>query len=354
MADTAQEKTEQATARRRTEARRKGTVAKSQDLTGAIMLIAVVAMMPTAIAALGNGFSQSVTLGLRRLPTDVDIGRIGAYVINVLRPTLLGLAYVIGTALLAGLAANFGQVGLVMSGEALNPSLARLNPLNGLKRLFSFSATFQGLKALAKCLLFGWIAYNAIVSGFPSLVGSARLQPAAGIGVVADLIKSVAMRIGVVWLVMAAIDYFVQKKNIDKQLRMSKQEVRQEMKDQETSPELRAAIGQRRRKLMRAKMRAAVAMADAIITNPTHYAVAISYDVKSQHAPIVVFKGVDLLAARMREVAAEHRIPIVPNPPLARALYKKCEIGDYVPREMFQAVAEVLAYVYRTVKKIKP
>jgi flagellar biosynthetic protein FlhB len=160
--------------------------------------------------------------------------------------------------------------------------------------------------------------------------------------------KGIALRIAATWLVVAGIDYFFQRKQVDRQLRMSKEEVRQEMKDAETSPELKMAQA-RRRRMNRGRMMEAVKTADAIITNPTHYSVAVKYKPGKDHAPMVVAKGLDLLALKIREIAKEHHIPIVPNPPLARALYKECELGDYVPRELFQGVAEVLAYVYKTI-----
>jgi flagellar biosynthetic protein FlhB len=163
------------------------------------------------------------------------------------------------------------------------------------------------------------------------------------------VIREIGLKVGFVWLGLAGLDYFLQRKQTDKQLRMTKEEVKQEMKEMEGSPELRAAIAQRRRKLSR-RMMQAVKTADAVITNPTHYAIAIKYETGKMHAPQVVAKGVDLIALRIREVAKESKVPIVPNPPLARQLYKKCELGDYVPRELFQAVAEVLAYVYKTLR----
>jgi flagellar biosynthetic protein FlhB len=150
---------------------------------------------------------------------------------------------------------------------------------------------------------------------------------------------------------LAGIDYYFQRKQVDKQLRMSKQEVKQEMKEMEQSAELRGAIARKRRALSRSRMMEAVKKADVIVTNPTHFSIAIKYESGKMYAPQVVAKGADLVALKIREIAKEHKVPIVPNPPLARQLYKKCEVGDFVPREMFQAVAEVLAYVYRTMNR---
>jgi flagellar biosynthetic protein FlhB len=240
-----------------------------------------------------------------------------------------------------------------LSGEALNPSLSRVNPLSGMKRLFSRRAVFEGFKAAFKAGLFTLVAWSAIQSHWNELLSLSALPPAASISVVGALLKTLALRIAILWLFLAAIDYFFQRKQVNKELMMSKEDLRQEMKETETSPELKAAIAARRRKLSKSRMMQAVREADVVITNPTHYAVAVKYEPGKDHAPHVVAKGADLLAARIRELASEHRVPIVPNPPLARTLYRKCEIGDAIPRELFQPVAEVLAYVYRTIKKVR-
>lgn len=352
MPESGQERTEQATPRRRQQARRKGTVAKSNDLTGSLVLMALIMVLPIAIGKIGEGLMAGMVVNFRHLPTELSQETLGQYCLNLAQPALAGLGMIVGTAMLLGIAINFGQVGFVISGEALTPSFAKLNPANGLKRMFSFSASFEGLKASAKCGIFIYLAWSVISSSWPQITMMSAMSPMDSLGATATLVKSIAFRIAMVWLALAALDYFVQRKQVDKQMKMTKEEIKQEMKEAETSPELRAAQAARRRRLGKGRMRDAVKTADVIVTNPTHFAVAIKYDPAKSHAPIVVAKGVDHLAARIREAAGEDRIPIVPNPPLARALYKQCEIGDYVPRELFQAVAEVLAFVYRTLKKV--
>ncbi len=352
MSESGQERTESATPRRRQQARKKGTVAKSNDLTGSIVLMALILVLPSAIGKIGEGLMQSMTSSFSDIPSEIRPETLGFYCLRLAQPALLGLGLIIGTALVLGLAVNFGQVGFVMSGEALTPSFSKINPANGLKRMFSFSATFEGLKASAKCGVFIYLGWSVISSSWPELVQMSSMTPTHSMAAIGSLIKSISLRIALVWLVLAALDYFVQRKQVEKQLRMTKEEVKQEMKEAETSPELRAAQAARRRKLSKGRMKDAVKTADVIVTNPTHFAVAIKYDPNTSHAPIVVAKGADFLAAKIREVAGENRVPIVPNPPLARALYKKCEVGDVVPRELFQAVAEVLAFVYRAIKKI--
>lgn len=315
--------------------------------------MALILVLPAGISRIGAGFMSAVTTAFTKMPTELRFDTLTAYVAAVAQPAALGLAMVIGTAMVVGLAANFAQVGFVLSGEAMMPNLNKINPANGLKRLFSMSATFEGFKASAKAGIFMYLGWTAIQTGWPQIVKLGEMGPTQSLAAIGLIIRAIAIRIAFVWLALAGLDYFFQRKQVDKQLKMTKEELKQEMKEQETSPELRMAQAMRRRKLAKGRMMEAIKEADVVVTNPTHYAVAIKYDPGKSHAPIVVAKGADFLAAKIREIAGDHRIPIVPNPPLARALYKKCEIGDYVPRELFQAVAEVLAFVYRTIKKVK-
>lgn len=240
----------------------------------------------------------------------------------------------------------------MLTTENLKPSLAKINPLAGLKRLFSAQAGMEGAKAIFKTGLFSWVAYQVIQSNWDRLIELSWVSTSGSLSIIGEIIRTIMMRVGMLWLGLAAVDYLFQRKQIDKQLRMTKDEVKQEFKQNEQSPELRGAMAAKRRKLLRGRMAQAVKTADVIITNPTHFAVAIQYDRTKMHAPQVVAKGQDVLAAKIREMAKDSRVPIVPNPPLARQLYKKCEVGDFVPRELFQAVAEVLAYVYGTLKKV--
>ena len=349
MADTAQERTEEATPRKRQQARKKGTVAKSTDLTGAIVIVCMLAVLPGAISNLGNAFKQTMQASWSHIPNHLEPQMVGGYFLNSLRSPVMALVPIVGVALVVGLASNFAQVGFVLSAETLNPNLAKINPLAGLKRLFSAHAGVEGLKAMLKTTLFGWIAYSTVRAEYENLIGLTSLTPQQSLAAVGTVIYGVTMKVAFAWLAIALLDAFYQRKHVDKQIRMTKEELKQEMKDQEQSAELKQAMHTRRRQLSR-RMMQDVKTADAVITNPTHFAVAIKYDSGKMHAPQVVAKGADLLAARIREVAKEAKVPLVPNPPLARQLYKKCEVGDFVPRDLFQAVAEVLAYVYKTIR----
>ncbi len=353
MPESAQEKTEDATPRRRRDARRKGTVAKSNDLTSALVVFALLMVLPTAIGMLGTGFMTGIKTGLTNIPTSTDIRAIGGRSLSILQPAFGGLLLIIATAMAVGVASNLGQVGFVLSAEALTPSFNKLNPLNGLKKLFSRQSAFEGMKASLKSGIFIFLAWSVISANWNTLFGLAYLTPLAALAAMAELMRAIAFKVALAWLALAALDYFFQRKQVNQQLKMTKEEVKQEMKDAETSQEMKMAMHRRRRQLSKRRLSEAMRNASVVITNPTHFAVAISYEAGKDHAPTVVAKGQDFMAARIRELASEYKIPLVPNPPLARTLYKKCEVGDYVPRELFQAVAEVLAYVYRTLNKLR-
>jgi flagellar biosynthesis protein FlhB len=348
-----QERTEEATPRRRQEARRKGTVAKSVELTNSIVLLGLLLALPWVLGNLGSVLIGGMHRGLASIPADPSPSSIQSFALGQLAPAASAFLPLVAIALFLGLAVNFAQVGFVLSGEALSPSLAKVNPFEGCKRLFSARANMEGLKAIVKSSLFVYLAWTVVSSRWPEILNLSALPPMGAVSTVGSILQSILLRVAVAWLALAAADYWFQRKQTDKQLRMTKDEVKREFREQETSPELRAAMAQRRRKLSKGRATQAVKEADVIITNPTHYSVAIKYDPNEMHAPQVVAKGVDFMAMRIREIAAEAKVPLVPNPPLARQLYRKCEVGDFVPRDMFQAVAEVLAYVYATLKKVK-
>lgn len=348
MAEQGQEKTEDATPRRRQEARKKGTVAKSHDLVGAATLFAMLLAAPFALKAIGTGLFESMTLGIGSATSDLSFETLRNHLILTIRPVVPGFAILVLTIMAVGVATNFAQVGFVPSFEAMAPKLEKIDPFKGFQRLFSARTFVEGAKAVIKTGVFSWIVWTSIESSWPQLVGLSKLQAPAALGVVGGMVHGLLLKIAGLWFALAALDYFFQRKQTEKQLRMTKQEVRQEMKEMETSPELRAKIAERRRKLLKGRLADNVAKADVIVTNPTHYSVAIQYEHGEMAAPIVVAKGQDWLALRIREIAKEEDIPIMPSPPLARSLYKQCEVGDPIPRDLFQAVAEVLAFVYRT------
>ncbi|HRJ26396.1 MAG TPA: flagellar biosynthesis protein FlhB [Fimbriimonadaceae bacterium] len=344
------ERTEEATPRRRMEARKKGTVARSTDLSGSLVLAALILALPAVAGILGTGYMEGFRNTIARVPSEISPTSVSRQVWSLAEPGMLGLAILAGVALAVGLVVNFAQVGFVLSAESMKPTFDKINPLAGFKRLFSAKAGVEALKTILKSVVFGMIAWVVIRDNWPKILGLAWLSPRDAVAVVASLVYTILIRVSVAWVILAVLDYIFQKKQTDKQLRMTKDELRREMKEAEASPELKAARHQRARKLAKGGLAEKIKQADVVITNPTHFAVAIQYDRSKMHAPMVIAKGQDYLALKIRELAGANKVPIVPNPPLARALYRSCEVGDFVPREQFQAVAETLAYVYNVLK----
>ena len=353
MAETSQERTEQATDKRKREARRKGTVAKSTDLNHSAVTLALLMILPIAVGKLGIGFAQGMSTTFSSISANPSRTSVLRTFMACLSPALPGVGLIIAAAMGVGLVCNFAQVGFTFSPEAMVPNFQKLNPFEGAKRFLSTRIFFDTAKSTAKLGLFGYIAYSAISSRWSDIRAFPYISPYGALQAAGEILHTVALRVALLWLAIAGLDYFYQRQQTQKSMMMSKQEVKQEHKESEGSPQTKMARNQRRRKMRRQSLQKAMKSADVVITNPTHYAVAISYNAAKGHAPIVVAKGQDFLAERIRETARAYHVPLVPNPPLARALYRQCEVGDYVPRELFQAVAEVLAYVYKTLGKLK-
>lgn len=345
------ERTEDATPKRKQDARKKGQVAKSTDLTGAVTLFAAAFAIPIAMGIIGEGAIPGFVSQVGATPRDVTPHSMMTFLTGIGMPWLMGtviLMLILGT---VGVVTNLGQVGLLWSTEPITPKFEKVNPMSGLKRIFSKRGVMEGVKATAKLAMFGYIAYSVIATDWSQLVGLIWLHPSQAAIELGKMLHQMLLKIAFFWLVIAAADYFFQRKENDKQMKMTKQEVKQEMKESEGSPEMKSAQYQKRRQLLKGGMAKQLKEADVLITNPTHFAIAIKYTRNSMHAPVVLAKGQDHLALKMREIAAGLDLPIVENKPLARALYKQCEAGDFVPRDLFGPVAEVLAYVYKTVKE---
>lgn len=351
MAESAQERTEEATPKRKRDARKKGSVAKSSDLISALSMGAVLFVLPAIVGKIGEEWMKGFHQGMRSIPLDVSSGSLQGYVGTVAVGPFAALLPLLFVAMTVGVIGNVAQVGFMLTPEALAPKWERLNPLAGFKRQFSRVSAMEGFKASLKTVFFGYLCYGVVRDKWDDLAVLSWTNPQALMHTTGDILHTAGVRVVVSWLAIAGLDYFFQRRNLDRNLRMSKEEVKQEFKESEQSPELKMAMARRRRQLSRGRGLKAVQEASVIVTNPTHYAVALKYEPGQMHAPQVVAKGVDFLAAKIREEAEHCRIPIVPNPPLARKLYRTCEVGDFIPKDMFQAVAEVLAFVYRTVKR---
>lgn len=341
------DRTEPATPRRRSEARKRGQVARSVELSSAFILLFSVLFMRFFGAAFFDQIAAAMQLGLRfTLSHDLELATVLVllpksifWFIHLLLPILL-FTFVIA------LFVNFIQVGVVFSGQPIVPSLEKINPVRGFQRLFSLRSFVELAKSLVKVVTVGGIAYWSIRAEMDSLTLLSGFSPAQAGLKVASIAYVMGFRIALLFLALAIADYIYQRVEFERSIRMSKQEIKEEYKHLEGDPLIRQRIRQRQREIARRRMLHEVPRADVIITNPTHIAIAIRYDASTMRAPKVVAKGIRLLAEKILDLAAEHRIPIYQNPPLAQALYKACEIGDEVPQDLYGAVAEVLAFVY--------
>jgi flagellar biosynthetic protein FlhB len=341
------EKTEAATPRKRNELRRQGQVAKSQDFSSMVVFMGTILVLH----AVGSTSAGRLRDYLKTSLSDSNTLPLTSHVLYTKAWQSAGLiAATIGpyvlTAMLLGVAVNMLQTGFLIAPQAMKPNFNRLNPLTGITRVFSARGLVETAKAVAKLAIISWIAWSTINGGYQELLVTIRLDLPAIVGTVGDMLFRLVTRIIGFLLVLAAVDFGYQRYSFEKSIRMTKQEVKMESKQQEGDPLIKSRIRARQRQMAKARMMSDVPLADVIITNPTHFAVALKYDGATMVAPKVVAKGADLVAQRIRELATENDIPIVENPPLARNLYKNVEIGREIPPELFAAVAEVLAYVY--------
>ena len=341
------ERTESATPKRRQEAREKGQVLKSVEVNTAALLVAGAAFlqwgMPTMSASLmdmtARIFQTSASADFSRATLGAQTVALMLYMARLVAPLVLGIA-------LVGVVSNLAQVGFLLSGEAIRPQMSRVNPLEGAKRLFSSKTLVELVKTVIKVSVVGLFAWQALQDKGPLLVSLADMQAAPAGFAVSTAMMQVIWKVAAAFVVIAAADYLYQRWFFERSLRMSKEDIKEELKQSEGNPHMRARLRQRARALARQRMMQQVPTADVVITNPTHFAVAIKYEA-GMEAPTVIAKGERLIAQQIKKVARENNIPTIENKPLAQALFKACQVGKSVPPELYKAVAEVLAFVYR-------
>lgn len=341
-------RTEAATPRRRSEARKRGQVAKSPDLSSLFVLFGLVLAMPSLL-----GFAaQQITLYFRQVygnllttpPSFASITHMAA-LFGLTLTKAIGPLVLLAAAL--GIAINLAQTGPLFALQRLQPDLNRLNPLQGLSRFLSLNALVELGKALCKLLLVGWFCYNTIQHAYPLFILLPKCDVAAGVSAILHMAHQMAVRVALTMLAISVLDYAYQRYAYERSLKMTKDEVRQEHKQLEGSPLMRSRMRSRQRQMARKRMMNAVPTADVVVTNPTHYAVALKYQPERMNAPVVVAKGQDFVAQKIRQLAQEHDVPIVENPPLARALFQLVPLESEIPPDLYAAVAEVMAFVYR-------
>ncbi|MBU0690252.1 flagellar biosynthesis protein FlhB [bacterium] len=345
-------KTEKPTPKRRSQARQDGNVARSQDLNsavvlsvGSMMLLWTGGMMFSEMAEVMKGiFRHSAT-------TEITIGIMPEYlaqgiqaIAKIVGPLFIGI-------MIAGFLVNVGQVGMKVSLKSAKPKFERLNPLSGIKKLFSLRALIELPKSFLKLIVIGGIIYLTIMASVEQIYSLVEIPFENLAGNMGGLLGKVFLMAALSLLIIGILDYAYQKYDFEKSLKMSKEEVKEEAKQSEGDPKVKGKIREIMFKNAFRRMMKAVPEADVVITNPVFLAIALKYDREKNGAPVVLAKGKRKVAERIREIAIEHNIPIVENKPLAWALWKAVEIGEAIPVELYKAVAEVLAYVYRLKNK---
>ncbi len=349
MAETDQERTEAPTQRRRDEKRQEGQVAKSQDLTAALSLLAAslllwalgLRMLSSMRQTMASMLSGEQSMNVARAD---DVSHVMVYTGTRLAeasgPLLLALAVVV-------LLAAMGQVGVLITGKPLEPNLTKLSPLKGFKNLFDARAGMRLVMNLAKTAVIALVGVVVITSQMPRILLLTTLEPLPMFKGACELVFSLSIALAVVLLVLGVADYAFQRHQRERDMRMTKQEVKDELKRMEGDPLVKQRRARVARQLALQRIGQAVPKADVVVTNPTHFAIALRYDRETMTAPKVVAKGADYMAMRIRQIAAANGVPMVERKELARAMYRVVEVGQEVPPQFYGAVAEILAYVYR-------
>ncbi|NMA65983.1 MAG: flagellar biosynthesis protein FlhB [Clostridiaceae bacterium] len=347
FADTS-DKTEKATPKKREDLRKKGQVMQSRELPANLLLLIIL----LSIKAFG-GFvykeARSIFHMFISQTSDYNLQE-PAEVMRILSFCTLSIIKIVSPffiiAVIVGILGSYVQIGFLFTTEKLKPKFSNLNPINGLKRIFSSRSLFELAKSLAKVIIVGWVAWSSIKAEFNDMIKLMGLELGPLTIYILNTALNTGIKISFALLVITAVDYFFQWRRHEKDIMMSKQEIKEEFKQMEGNPEIKSRIKQKQREISMRRMLQDVPKADVVITNPTHYAVAVKYEPEKMSAPYVVAKGTDYMAQRIKQVAKENNVYTMENKPLAQALYNSVDVGQTVPPELYKAVAEVLAFVY--------
>lgn len=349
------EKTEPATAKRLREAREDGKVAKSRELSSAVDLIALFLTLKIFISYIGEGFLNEFPAIYNKIPEIAKSSGKGMTTFTVSR--ILNMSIVdslkilipfFAVGVLVAFFINIIQVGWKVTTKPMQPKLDKFNPLSGFKRIFSKESLFELVKSILKIGLICYVAYSCVKDQKENLFILYEIPLSQAIALCGSIVIDTGLKISLVYLLVGVADWAYQKHKFKEDMKMTKQEVKEEFKNTEGNPEIKSRQRSKMREVSQRRMMQDVPKADVVITNPTHLSVAIAYDNEKASAPVVLAKGEDYIALKIREVAKENKIEIVENKPLARTLYATVDIGQEIPPELYQAVAEVLAMVYHT------
>ena len=345
--DSDQERTQPATPKSREDARKKGQVAKSHEVASVAILLACITYFNFDSTRLVKNLMDNLSGFLRSSGTLlINTNNIQSLAVKWVYEFFILIAPLLLTVLIAAFLANFVQVGFFFSADALAPRFSKIDPVKGFKRLFSLKSFAELIKNIMKLSIVGYVAYFTVkgeVDGLPSLMDRSIGEITAYMGVISF---KIILRTSWVLVVLAVLDYVYQRWEHEKGLKMSRQEIKDEFRQTEGDPLIKARIRRIQRDMARKRMMAKVPKADVVITNPDHIAVALEYDQMKMFAPVVVAKGAGFLAERIRELARQNNVPVIENKPLAQVLYKMVKVEEAIPENLYKAVAEVLAYVY--------
>jgi flagellar biosynthesis protein FlhB len=341
-------KTEKATPKKKREFRKKGSVAKSQEVNTLFTLLTAYFVLKT--------FGMKMFLQLREATVyylsnihlvQLERGDLSQFFYSLIWRIVLLIMPTIGFIIVVVLIVNIAQVGFLLSKEAIKPSLGKINPISGAKRLMGKESLVTLFKTLAKVGLSGYMAYTVIRDNVPLFFQFFQTDLLSSLILLSQLALKVLLKIILAYIIIAAFDYAFQKYSMNEKMKMSKQDVKEEHKRSEGDPKIKGAIRQKQREMAQQRMMSEVPDADVVVTNPIHVAVALKYDSQTMSAPKITAKGARLLAQEIKDIAKENNVPIVENPPLARALYKAGNVDEAIPSDLFTAVADVLTYVYK-------
>ncbi|MGA1847029.1 flagellar biosynthesis protein FlhB [Deferribacter abyssi] len=345
------ERTEEATPRRRQKALEEGNVPKSRELSTAVTFLVSVLFLyfytPVFIEDFGKFISHILNFSKPGIDKQIIIHIFNfgiSFILRVLAPFFMLM-------IMVGVIVNIAQFGFIISPKALEPKWDRLNPVNGFSNLFSKRSFVELLKSLFKIFVVGLVAFYIVKGKMVTILNLADTDPFSSMAFLGKLVFELCFKIGLLILLMAILDFFYQKWQYEQDLKMTKQEVKEEFKQMEGDPLIRQRIRSMQREMARKRMMEEVPKADVVITNPIHYAVALKYETGKDKAPKVVAKGQRLIAQRIKEIAKKNGVFIHEDPPLARSLYSQVEIGDEIPENLYKAVAEILAFVYKMKNK---
>ncbi|MBT6284531.1 MAG: flagellar biosynthesis protein FlhB, partial [Rhodospirillaceae bacterium] len=349
------QKTEEPTQKKLDDSRKKGQVATSREVSNWFMILAGTIIIAMISPSMSSGI-KSVMIKFLAVPhaMPVEAGNLADIIGSV--ATDIGFIMIVPMLLLlvAAFASTMVQNGLVVAVDRIQPKLERASPMAGAKRLFSLKSLVEFAKGILKITIVGTVATMLMLPSFSGLEQLVTMEMGGAAEVLHSLVSKLLFGVLSVVTIIAAIDFLYQRFEHMKQMRMSRQEIKDEFKQSEGDPMVKARLRQVRQERARQRTVAAVPEASVVITNPTHFAVALKYDMDDMAAPVLLAKGQDFLALNIREVAAEHNIPIVENPPVARALYANVEVDEEIPQEQFKAVAEIIGYVFRLKGKLPP